>query len=198
MHAGSRNTARSSASALALALLLACCPLRAIAQGAEEYALKAAYLYNFVKYIEWPSERFLDPHAPYTICVVGDDPFGEHLLQATHGKTVRERAFELRRFPDATPELDACHLLFVSGPDALASRVLERVGEQSIVTVGEKAFARSGGIASFVHTAKGFRVELNVEAARRRQLRVSGRLQQVATIVDATDTRDAAPAPQPH
>jgi hypothetical protein len=197
MLAGSRARARRHATPVVLALLLACLPLRGIAQGTEEYALKAAYLYNFVKYIEWPSERFAGPRSPYVLCVVGSDPFGEQLERATHGKTVRERAFELHSFADSGPELEACHVLFVNGPPALIGRVLEHVGEQSIVTVGENDFARTGGVAAFVHTAKGFGVELNAGAARRRQLRVSGRLQQVATIVGEPDARGAQAPEEP-
>jgi YfiR/HmsC-like len=149
----------------------------------EEYALKAAYLYNFVKYIDWPEERFSDPEEPHRVCVVGQDPFGKHLERAVAGKTVRGRGFVLEGHEEVTPEIRSCHLLFVATASPLDVQVLEIAGDAGIITVGEGDFARNGGVASFVRTDSGFRVELNMQAARERGLRVSGRLQQVATLV---------------
>jgi hypothetical protein len=153
----------------------------------EEYALKAAYLYNFVKYIQWPDESFAAETEPYRVCVVGQDPFGEHLPRAVEGKTVRNRSFTLQYFERAGAELQPCHVLFVSADETLETAVLKSVGDRSIVTVGEQSFARRGGVASFVRTPVGFTVELNMDAARERQLRVSARLQQVTSQVSASD-----------
>lgn len=157
--------------------------LAASAGGADEYALKAAYLYNFAKYIQWPEESFSAETEPYRVCVVGKDPFGEHLRKTVEGKTVRNRSFVLQHFERAGAELQQCHLLFVSGDEELEVAVLKSVGNRSIVTVGEQSFARRGGVASFVRTPDGFTVELNTDVARARQLRVSARLQQVTSQV---------------
>jgi hypothetical protein len=166
--------------------------LGASGSAPEEYALKAAYLYNFVKYIQWPAESFAAETDPYRVCVVGKDPFGEQLRRAVEGKTVRNRSFVLQYFERAGGELRLCHLLFVSGDEALETAVLKSVGDRSIVTVGEQSFARRGGVASFVRTPEGFTVELNVDAARARQLRVSARLQQVTSQV-SDETVPASP-----
>ena len=178
---------RTARVALLLALLGAGMVVLARPDGArsapEEYALKAAYLYNFVKYVDWPEERFALPDEPYLVCVVGPDPFDVHLARAVAGKTVRNRGFVLESHASVSPELALCHVLFVSASSRLAPRVLEATASESIVTVGEGDFARAGGVASFVRTDTGFRVELNMRAARERGLRVSGRLQQVSTIV---------------
>ena len=163
-----------------------------VASAPEEYALKAAYLYNFVKYIQWPAESFAAETDPYRVCVVGKDPFGEHLRRAIEGKTVRNRTFVVQHFERAGSELQLCHLLFVSRDEALEAAVLKIVGDRSIVTVGEQSFARRRGVASFVRTSDGFTVELNSEVARARQLRVSSRLQQVTTQV----SEETVPASQ--
>jgi hypothetical protein len=175
------NSLRKGAARVLLALAIATAP--ASAGAPEEYALKAAYLYNFVKYIEWPDASFATDADPYRVCVVGRDPFGDRLAQAIGGKTVRNRGFAVERFDAPGEVVRACHVLFVAGDEAFAARVLETLGQASVVTVGEGNFARAGGVASFVRTAKGFTVELNMRAARERELRVSARLQQVSAVV---------------
>ncbi len=164
---------------------LVCGASLSVSAAPEEYALKAAYLYNFVKYIQWPAESFAAETEPYRVCVVGRDPFGEHLRRAVEGKTVRNRSFVLQHFERASADLHQCHVLFVSRDEPLEGAVLKSVGDRSIVTVGEQGFARRGGVASFVRTPDGFTVELNMDAARARQLRVSARLQQVTSQVSA-------------
>jgi len=159
-------------------------PMSSPRAAPEEYALKAAYLYNFVKYIDWPEDRFDDASDAYRVCVVGEDPFGDHLIRATRGKTVRRRVIELVHFGQIEDGIETCHLVFVAGEGDLVGLVLESFPVQSIIMVGEGPFARRGGIASFVRTQGGFGVELNMRAARERELRVSGRLQQIATIVE--------------
>jgi hypothetical protein len=115
--------------------------------------------------------------------VVGFDPFGEHLERAVSGKTIRGRGFLLERHEEVSSEIQGCHLLFVASASPLVIPVLGAAGASSIVTVGEGDFARMGGVASFVRTDSGFQVELNMQSAREGGLRVSGRLQQVATLV---------------
>src|SRR5712671_1136794 len=84
----------------------------AFAQGAKapEYSLKAAYLFNFTQFIEWPSNRFASAEAPIVIGALGEDPFGVALDQAVKGKTLGARPFEVRRFKQVS-DVRQCHVL---------------------------------------------------------------------------------------
>src|SRR3954463_9295730 len=74
--------------------------LRAEGQPIDEYHLKAAFLYNFIRFVDWPSEAFKTPNDPFTICVLGHDPFGQALNDAVAGKVVAGRSVTVRVIPD--------------------------------------------------------------------------------------------------
>ncbi len=153
----------------------------------DEYSLKAAYLYNFVKYMDWPEQAFSDADSSYRICVVGHDPFGGRLEIAVAGKQIKGRGVEIRREPAlSTEQLRTCHIAFLDSSEArLVPRLLAEVQGTHVATVGElQGFAEQGGIANFAKTDTGFVVELNVEAGRRAGLRIGARLQQIARIVE--------------
>src|SRR4051794_22363120 len=78
-----------------------------------EYHVKAAFLYNFARFVEWPGEAFRSPGEPFSICVLGADPFGQDLDDVVAGKAIAGRPVAVRRFTDAR-ETGGCHILFVS------------------------------------------------------------------------------------
>ncbi len=86
----------------------------------REYRIKAAFLYDFTKFIEWPADRFVDDSTPIMLCVIGKDPFAATLEDTVTGKTVKGRKIDIRRI-DNIDDLDACHVLFVglSEPERL-------------------------------------------------------------------------------
>src|SRR6202049_4525246 len=99
-------------------LLLVCSHLGSASNGhaqdaLPEYQVKAAYLFNFLKFVEWPAEAFADPLAPIVIGIVGDDPFGIALPQVVMGKTVQGRDLVIRKYR-AGEDLRASHILFIS------------------------------------------------------------------------------------
>ena len=114
--------ARCAAAAL-MALTAVATPARlGAAPGASEYELKAAFLFNFAKFVDWPPNA-LENAAGVSVCVLGDDPFGEMLDRTLAGKSVHERPLVVRRH-DALGDTSGCHILFVS---AAEERRLPRV-----------------------------------------------------------------------
>jgi len=148
----------------------------------EEYRVKAAFLYNFLKYVEWPADA---ADGPLVICVAGRNPFGSVLQELVRGEIVNERRVEARVILEPA---DGCHLLFVPAGAAMPA-YLRAASGQPVFTVGEsRAFMNEGGIASFYLDSGNVRFEINPAAAERARLRVSARLLQLARLV-GTESR---------
>ena len=152
----------------------------------DEYQVKAAFLFNFAKFVEWPSEAFSDSNAPLVITVFGEDPFNGS-LEAVKGKLVNNRKLTIRRVRDIQ-DIGKCNVLFV-GPSAKKelARILEALQGQSVLTVGEDGgFTQCGGIINFVKEDNRVRFEVNVSAAERAGLKISSRLLALARIVKSS------------
>ena len=147
----------------------------------EEYRVKAAYLYNFVKYVEWPAEAGT---GPVTICVAGRNPFGTVLQTLVRGERIGGRPIETRVILEPEP---GCHVIFV--PDGSATRAyLQGATGMPVLTVGESTtFIEQGGIANFYLERRNVRFEINPMAAERAGIRISARLLQLARIPDTRD-----------
>ena len=146
-----------------------------------EYQVKAAFLYNFAKFIEWPEEN---PGVPLSICVLGQDPFGPLLDQMVEGKSIRGRALVVRRAADPAG-LRSCGIVFVGATEMRHLGTIAKAAEAvHALTVGENdEFARTGGMIGFVLVDNKIRFEINVDAATRARLRISSQLLQVAHLV---------------
>jgi hypothetical protein len=186
---------RGRAGALAIAWLLLLLPGRLVAAAdrplvTSEYAVKAAFLYNFAKFVEWPAAAFRGPRDPMTLCVLGEDPFGGELDQTVDGKTALGRPIVVRRFAQPAG-LEECRILFVSSSEGPRfARVLAAVGGRAMLTVGEEeAFARAGGIISFVVRQNRVRFQIDRAAAARAGLILSSRLLEVAEAVTEGERR---------
>jgi hypothetical protein len=178
----------TSTSSLALAGLLwsqATLPTRTGAGGASlEYQVKAAYLLNFTRYVEWPSEALDAPGAPMNICVLGRDPFGPVLDATVEGKVSQGRSLTVRRIQSAR-EASACHVVFVSRETWRAQReLLESLRTKGLLTVGETdEFAQEGGVIGFVIQEEAVRFVVNADARDRAGLRISSRMLSLAAAV---------------
>lgn len=153
------------------------------AQSADEQHVKAAFLYNFVKFIEWPQAAFTDVNAPIIIGVIGDDRLVATIEQTVSGKTAGGRHFVVRRFI-SYKALSYCHILFISnwGKDNLR-RILPAI-VAGVLTVGEtEHFAEAGGMINFKIADSKVRFEINQKAAERAGLRISAKLLNLAPIV---------------
>jgi hypothetical protein len=168
--------------ACALALLLGCPPASAD-DTLTEVQVKAAYVFNFVKFVEWPAGAFATPQAPLVLCVASGDGL-RGAFAAIDGKQAQGRPMQVRRGVKAD-EFKACHVLFVpESEERAAPEHLRRVGTLPVLTVGEHdGFAASGGVIGFVIRDDRVQFEINPDAANRADLKVSSRLLQLATIV---------------
>jgi hypothetical protein len=152
--------------------------------SAPEYRIKAAFLYNFALYTEWPATAFETPESPIVLGVAGDDPFGKELEAAVRGKTVRGRAVEVRRYASAT-DVTACHVLFISNAETKnLLNLFQRHGESPMLTVGESEdFSSVGGVIRFYVEQNKVRFEVNPDAAARAHIKISSKLLQLAKVV---------------
>lgn len=170
------------------------CLLRAFAvfsQSADspvEYQVKAAFLLNFTKFIDWPEAAFASNDSPITICILGKDPFGPVLDEIVQGETVNARKVTVQRISQAPINQPAgphtCHVVFVGEPDRSISKTLSGMG-RGVLTVGEgDRFLRDGGMVALVVENRRVRFDINQAAATGAGLGLSARLLNVARTVE--------------
>jgi hypothetical protein len=144
-----------------------------------EYKVKAAFLLNFTKFIEWPASQDTDAGAPFTICVLGENPFGPVLDQIIEGETVNGHKLAVRRIGPS--EVKSCKVVYVARNEKNLPKIIEPV----VLTVGEgDEFLRDGGVISFVIDNRRVRFDVNRAAAARAGLTLSSKLLNVARSVD--------------
>jgi hypothetical protein len=177
--AAANDVHRRRLPAVVLALLLAAPALTA--QTASAPALKAAFVYNFAKFAEWPADA---PKAgPLTICVLGDLLIASELDSTIKGRTIDGREVVILRVqPDA---LRACHVLYLSGFEAKRwQQIIDDLKGAPVLTVSDADhFAEAGGIAGLFIDDGKVRFAVNIEAAKRARLQISSRLLSLAKLV---------------
>jgi len=166
--------------AAVLCLLSAVLPLRA--EEPNEYQVKAAFLMNFTKFVEWPQTTFRDPSQPITICVYGDDPFGAALDQAVEGEIVAGHRLTVEHL-HRPPAPRACQVLFISRTERDPAAIVAAAGP-GVLTVGDDdRFLRDGGAIAFVVQARHVRFDISLRATAKASLTISSRLLNVARTV---------------
>jgi hypothetical protein len=148
---------------------------------AEEYRVKAALLFRFAQFIEWPPEAFKDASDPVNFCTVGDDPFDGALDDAVAGKKIGARVIRVLH-PRGPENVKGCQLLFVGAKESKRIPViLASAHDSPIVTVGESdGFAQKGGVINFLLEDKKIRFEINAGAAQQAGIKISSRLMLLA------------------
>lgn len=165
---------------LSVALVLALAG-SAGAQASREYDLKAVFLYNFATFVEWPDDT-LAADRPFTIGVLGQDPFGTVLDRVVSGEKVKGHPLVVRRCK--TPaEARECQIVFISASEAgRLPEILRTLHGQPVLTVGDMPrFLESGGIIGFSTEAR-VQLHVNADAARDARLNISSKLLRVATV----------------
>jgi hypothetical protein len=152
--------------------------------GTTGYEVKTAFLFNFAKFIDWPASSFATPESPFTICVLGQDPFGKVLDDALQGKKIGNRPFAVRRLKDRA-EARHCQMVFVSSSEsAHLTEIIESVQGANVLLVGESpGFVASGGTIEFTIEDNHVRFAINTDAADRSGLKFSSKLLALAKIV---------------
>jgi len=167
---------------MVLLALIAGLPVRARSDTLE-YAVKAAYLYKFTPFVEWPASAFAGPGSPFNLCVLGEDPFGPTLDQAVGGHMVGEHPVKVRRLQSADSAGD-CHILYLGmtrPPQAAAA--LSKVRGDPILTVTEQNLGVSGGVIQFLVRDGHVRFTIDEAAATANRVVISAKLLSLAASV---------------
>jgi len=160
-------------------------------QQYSEYEVKAGYLYNFIKFVNWPNYSFDNEYAPFVIGIYGDDPFDDILENAFKDRTLYDRKWLLIHY-NTLEEINDCNLLFISGVNRTELlKVLDVVKEKSILTIGDNVedFCELGGIINFTKQNSKNRFEINNEAAMNVKLVISSKLLSLAKIINKNENR---------
>jgi len=155
--------------------------LSAAPAGPLEYDVKAAFLLNFTKFIEWPSSAFNAADAPLTICLLGSDPFGRTIDQIVEGESVDGHRIVVERI--RTDQQKSCQVLYF-GNDRTSPGMVNAAGG-AVLTIGEgDSFIHEGGIIGFVMDKRRVRFDINLKAATNAGLKLSSKLLSVARAVE--------------
>lgn len=148
-----------------------------------EYRIKAACLYQFGNYVEWPERAFPEADSPFVIGVLGEDPFGAALETTVRGRSIDGRRIAIRRSRQID-DLRSCHILFISRPEQRRlPQILRGLGRSSVLTVGEaEPFLRRGGMIALITENKRVRFEINPRAAMRAGLKINARLLRLSDV----------------
>jgi hypothetical protein len=151
--------------------------------AAGEYQLKAVFLFNFTKYVEWPAAAVPDAQAPFVIGVFGDDPFGSVLDDTVRGEKVGGRPLFIRRYA-TEGEIKDCQILFISQSEApQLEQIVAGLKGRSVLTVGDfDKFTDGGGMIWLVTENSKIRMKINLEAAKAAGLTISSNLLRAAEV----------------
>lgn len=170
---------------LTVAAVLATWPSGAAnALEVDEYHIKAAYVYNLAKFVEWPSGAFRSATEPIAICVLGQSPIADALEEAVAGEKIDQRRLTVRRVSDVQGA-NTCHILFIAACSRKHLRsILASLKTDGTLTVGETDdFLEKGGALNFLLEGNKVRIEVNMNAVERQALHISSRLLSLARVV---------------
>ena len=156
-------------------------PARAQQSQAAENALKAAFLYNFTKFIDWPASAFPGSTAPFQVCVLADDAFRRAVETTLHGEQNRGRPFSVS-VPQSTENVRTCHVVYFGAEEGerWAAR-LPALRQAPVLTVGEgPRFLDRGGLIAFLLVSDRVRFDIRKQGAEQAGLNVSAKLLRVA------------------
>jgi hypothetical protein len=150
---------------------------RAQETAPSEYQVKAAFLYKFTRFVEWPIEAFPSPSAPFVLGVIGDNPFGPELDRAVKGKDVNGHPFVVKEIKNVT-DAKMCQMLFISSSERRRlPQILSALGTLPVLTVSETdRFLASGGIINLFMDENKVHFEISDATAKRAGLRISSKL----------------------
>jgi hypothetical protein len=183
--AGARKTSHTRHPARLVALLTALCLVvhtAAASQTATIDEVKAAFLFNFAKFVEWPSAP--DDKGPLQIGILGSDNVGDSLREIVRGKTVNGRPLAMRRVTDED-DLERLHLLFIAAAEqGRLADIMKRIDGSTVLTVSDiEKFCQQGGAIALLQEGNHLRFEINLDAADRSRLKVSSKLLTLARTV---------------
>jgi hypothetical protein len=166
-------------------IMMALRPSDAYAQESKpgEYQVKAAFLYNFVKFVEWPDDKNAPTGRVINICILGEDPFG-NAFDFIKDETIENRRLVIKRFK-TLQHIENCHVLFISRSEQeYLGQILTTVKGLNILTVGDtEGFAQKGVIINFYIEESRVRFEININSLKLSGWRISSKVMHLARII---------------
>jgi hypothetical protein len=148
--------------------------------GSMEYAVKAAYLFKFAPFVDWPTGAFASATSPFVVCVAGTDPFGSALDKAVNGQRVGDHPVTVRRLA-RVDSARGCHILFVGATRGQTpAEALRTVRGAPVLTVADQGAGAQGAIIRFVVRDNRVRFEIDTEAAASNGVNISSKLLSLA------------------
>lgn len=159
-------------------------PASATEPNSREYLLKAAFIFNIAKFVEWPPGSFDNEKAPLVFYVLGKDPFG-YTISTIEGKIVQGRILVVKR-TEKLDDLRACQMVFVSSSEMnRLPQVFQLLKDARVLTIGDMPnFAQNGGMINLVTAENKISMEINVAEAEKAKLQISSKLLKLARIVN--------------
>lgn len=148
-----------------------------------EYNLKAAYLYQFTKFTQWPGRLFINQNSPIKICILGKNPFGKS-LDSFSSRASQGRDLSIK-YLSSLQNIASCHVVFICrSEDRKLPQILLRIENSPVLSVSDiDNFAQRGGIIGFVPRQRKVGLEINVAASHTSGTKISSKLLGVATLI---------------
>jgi hypothetical protein len=152
-------------------------PLRGESPVGNEYEVKAAFLFHFAQFVEWPVDVFREANSPLSYCTIGEDPFHGSLDETIKGKSVSSHPLRVQHLSLREPVGD-CQILFIGAAEKKRlGDVLTSANGHPVLCVGEtEHFTQDGGMIGFFVENNKVRFDINLQAAERAKLKISSRL----------------------
>jgi hypothetical protein len=170
---------------LCIAGLLVCATPVSPEEAASEYEIKAAFLFNFTHFVEWPAAVFAAPDSPFLLGVLGTDPFGPRLDRVVDGKTyLATHPIRVERY-HSVDQAHRCQVLYIAASEKeFLRQILEALAGAPILTVSDtEDFARNGGHIQMITVDNRMRFEVNIRTAETAKLKIGSKLLRLATFV---------------
>jgi hypothetical protein len=159
--------------------------LRAQAPVKREYQIKAAFLFNFCQFVEWPPDAFASAEAPFVIGVYGNNPFGHYLEETVAGEDVNGHPVVVKYF-NSVDNVDSCQILFVSAHEkSECEQVLSALKGKAVLTIGDAPyFLAQNGMIKFFTRNNSIKFQINLEETKTAGLVLSSKLLRLAEIYE--------------
>jgi hypothetical protein len=155
------------------------------APGPTEYQLKAAYIYHFAQFVDWPSTAFAKPDSPLVIGILGDNPFGGDLTRTVAGKVLNKHPLVVQEYHAVGDLTNACQVLFISSSEKRnLPEIFASLKDASTLTVGDVPhFTENGGMINFILEGDKIRFQINETNVKKARLNMSFKLLSLASEV---------------
>ena len=154
------------------------------AQTAAEYQVKAVFLFNFTRFVDWPTTSFEAANSPFVIGILGNDPFGTYIDETVNGETAGQHPIIIKRYK-TIKDIDNCQILFINSSESEQIKpILSELKEKNVLTVSDaNNFASFGGMIGFFIENNKIKMQINTDAAKAASLSISSKLLSVAKIL---------------